>query len=117
MLGLILIYFIGKKFYDLANQYQQNKWLYAILSIVVYYASGAVFGVILGVLDALLMWGIDWDNNFGINLLGIPIGLLAVYGFYLLLASKWRKIVKIVKSEIDDIGKSSDNDIQNPTLQ
>ena len=34
MLGLLLIYFIGKYFYDLAAEFEKNKWLYAILGVV-----------------------------------------------------------------------------------
>jgi len=106
MLGILLIYFIGKRFYDLAAEFNQNKWLFAILSIVVYYAAGLLFGILLGVLDLFFEWNIDWDNNFGINLLGIPIGLLADWALYVVLENRWKKKVVLVKDEIDDIGKS-----------
>ncbi|ULC58871.1 hypothetical protein MBM09_13245 [Flaviramulus sp. BrNp1-15] len=107
MLGLLLIYFIGKRFYDLSVEYNQNKWLFAILSVVVYYAAGFVFGIVLAILDLYVFnWGIDWDNNFGINLLGLPVGLLAVWGFYMVLENKWKKTVVLVKDEIQDIGKN-----------
>lgn len=106
MLGILLIYFIGKRFYDLSVEYNQNKWLYAVLSIVIYYASGLIFGVVLALLDMFFEWGIEWEDNFGINLLGIPVGLLAVWGFYLILESKWKKPAVIVKDEISDIGKN-----------
>lgn len=106
MLGLLLIYFIGKRFYDLSIEYDQNKWLYAILSIIVYYAAAFVLGIILGLFDFIFDWGIDWDNNFGWNLLGIPAGLLAVWGFYVILDNKWKKSVIVVKDEIQDIGKN-----------
>lgn len=105
MLGILLIYFIGKRFYDLAFEFNQNKWLFAILSIVVYYAAGLVFGVIIAFLDILFDWGINWDNNLGLNLLGIPIGLIAVWGFYMILERKWKKSTVIIKNEIGDIGK------------
>ena len=109
MLGILLIYFIGKRFYDLSTEYNQNNWLFAILSIAIYYASGFVFGVILGLLDIYVFdWGIDWDNNFGINLLGLPVGLLTVWGFYVFLENKWKKSVLVIKDEINDIGRSID---------
>lgn len=108
MLGLLLIFFIGKYFYKLAEEFNQNKWLYAILGIVMYYASGIVFGVLLGVLDLMFGWNLDYDNMFGINLLGIPIGIAACYGFYYLLQKKWKKSVLIITDEIKDIGKSID---------
>lgn len=107
MLGILLIYFIGKRFYDLSIEHNQSKWLFAILSIVIYYAAGFVFGIIIAFLDIYVFdWGIDWENTVGANLLSIPIGLLAVWGFYVFLESKWEKSVFIVKDEIEDIGKS-----------
>lgn len=110
MLGIILIYFIGKRFYDLSEEYNQNKWLYAILSIVIYYAAGFITGLIIGVLDVYIFdWGIDWDNNWSINLLGLPVGLLAVWGFYVFLENSWKKSVVVVKDEIDDIGVNNED--------
>lgn len=106
MLGLLLIYFIGKYFYELAQDFYKHRWLYAILGIVVYYASGAVFGVILGVFDLLLELNINWDETFGINLLSIPIGLLGCYGFYIVLKKRWQNNPDLVKDEIEDIGKT-----------
>ncbi|WP_406683115.1 hypothetical protein N1F78_10505 [Seonamhaeicola sp. MEBiC1930] len=108
MLAILLVYFIGKRFYDLSIEYNQKKWLYAILSIVVYYGVQFAFGFIIGILDMLFDWGIDWDTSYGWNLLGIPIGLLAVWGFYTLLENKWKKSVVVIKDEIQDIGKKYD---------
>ncbi len=107
MLGLLLIYFIGKRFYKLAEQYDQNKWLYAILSIVLFYGAQFVFGIIIALLDLAFDWGINWDDNLnGLNLLGIPIGLLALWGFYVLIEARWKKNIVPIKDEINDIGKS-----------
>ncbi|MGB5417909.1 hypothetical protein [Algibacter sp.] len=109
MLGILLIYFIGKRFYDLSEEYNQNKWLYAILSVVIYYVAGFVVGIIIALLDLYIFnWGIDWDNNFGINLLGLPAGLLILWGFYIFLENKWKKSVLVIKDEINDIGKNTD---------
>lgn len=105
MLGLLLIFFIGKYFYKLSEEYNQNKWLFAILGVVVYYAAGFAFGLILGILDLLFEWNLDFDNMFGINLISIPLGIAACYGFYFLLKKKWEKSVVLVKDEIQDIGK------------
>ncbi len=105
MLGIFLIYFIGKKFYDLSDNYNQNKWLYAILSIVLYYISGFIVVFIIGVLSIVFNWGFNLDNTWGISLLALPAGLLADWGFYTLLEKKWKKSVVLVKDEIQDIGK------------
>ena len=105
MLRLILIFFIGKYFYELAQEYEKKRWLYAILGIVVYYAAGAVFGVILGLADVILGLGIDWDNSLGLNLLGLPIGIAADYIFYQYLKKTWEKERGNPADEIMDIGK------------
>lgn len=105
MLGILLIYFIGKYFYELAQDYYKNRWLWAILAVILYYAAGAIFGVILALCDMAFNLGIDWDNNFGINLLGIPVGLLADYGLFVYLKNKWHKESLLAKDEIQDIGK------------
>ena len=104
MLGIVLIYWLGKYFYQLAEKYNQNKWLYTILGVVVYYISQLIFGFILGILSELFGWEINFDN-FAINLLGIPVGLLASYLFYLLLEKVWKRDVVIIKDSIHDIGK------------
>lgn len=109
MLAILLIYFIGKRFYDLSVEYNQNKWLYAILSVIIYYGAGFVFGIIIAILDLYVFdWEIDWDSNYGINLLGLPVGLLAVWGFYVILENRWKKSVIVIKDEINDIGKKLD---------
>lgn len=105
MLGILLIYFIGKRFYDLAEEFNQNKWLFAILSIIVYYAAGFLFGVVLGIFILVFEWDFDLENNFGINLLAIPAGLLADWIFYVILENRWKKKIIVVKDDIDDIGK------------
>ena len=82
MLGILFIYWIGKYFYQLAEKFNQNKWLYAILGIVVFYAAQLFFGILLGVGDAIFDLGINFEENLGLDLLGIPIGALACYLFY-----------------------------------
>jgi len=92
----------------LSSEFNQSKWLFAILSIVVYYAAILIFGFALGLLILLFDWQINLENNFGINLLAIPIGLLADWAFYEFLKVRWKKKIVLVKDEIDDIGKKND---------
>ena len=107
MLGILLIYFIGKRFYDLSVDYDKNKWVYAVLGVVSYYVIGTVFVVLIAFLDVYLFeWGFDWESSFGMNLLIVPAGLLGVYGLYVMLERKWEKTVIVIKDEIEDIGKS-----------
>ena len=104
MLGILLIYFIGKRFYDLSVEYNQNKWLYAILSVVAYYAGTFMVGIVLAVLIELGIMDIDMENSFMISIMAIPFGIGVVYLFYILLEKKWKKTVVVVKDEINDIG-------------
>ena len=88
----------------LAEEYKENKWLYAILGIAVYFGSQLLTGVFLGLLDLVFGWNIDWEGNTAINLLGLPIGIGFSYLFYILLESKWKKDKIEVIESIDDIG-------------
>lgn len=107
MLGILLIFFIGKYFYELAQDYNKHRWLYGIVGIVVYYGAGLLYGVIFGFLDVVFELNIDWDDTFGYNLLSIPIGIAACYGFYVFLEKRWKREENSAKDEIDDIGKLS----------
>jgi hypothetical protein len=90
MLGIFLIYWIGKKYYDLAEQYNKSPWGWAIAAVFIYY--GSQFG--LGIIIALFNYS---DTNFSsstsndllINLLGILIGLGVWYGIFTFLERRW----------------------------
>jgi len=92
MLGFVLIYFIGKYFYDLAVKYGKNKWLFAILGVLSYYAGiiilGLAFGVILGLTGNS---SFVESNSIILTLINIPLGLLTSWGFYWLLKNNWKK--------------------------
>lgn len=106
MLGIFLIYFIWKKFAELADLYDNKKWVYGLLGVITYYAGTFLTGIVIGILDLIFGWGIDWEsNNIGLSLLGIPFGLGCCYLLYYLLERKWEKEVVVVDS-IDDIGRT-----------
>ena len=107
MLGILFIYFIGKFFYKLAEDFKQNKWLYAVLGVVIYYAAGAVVGVILGLADGLLSLGIDWENTTMLSLIAIPVGLGADLLVYQLLRRKWQREFAAPIDEISSIGEEN----------
>lgn len=109
MLGILLIYFIGKRFYDLSDEYNQNKWMYAVLGVIIYYVGAMVAGGILGVLIVMTDIEIDIENSLLMSAIALPFGIGAVYLFYVLLKKKWEKSIIIVKDEIKDIGKSIEN--------
>lgn len=105
MLGILVIFFIGKYFYQLAEKYNQNKLLFAILGVVTYYAGGAIAGLILGIASVFFGFEIDWDNTLLMGIIGLPIGLLSCWLFYYLLEKKWKKKQIKPLESIDDIGK------------
>lgn len=108
MLGIVLLFFIGKYFYKLAEEFSQNKWLYAILGIVSYYFGAIVIG---GVSIGLFIefFTDEYIDNYSETTLGymvLPFGIGFTYLFYYLLKRKWKKSLTLVKDEIQDIGKS-----------
>ncbi len=109
LLGFLFIYFIGKYFYQLAERYKENKWLFAILGIVMYYASGGVVGVVLAIIGILLDFEIDWDNTILMAVLGLASGISSCWLFYYLLEKKWKKKQLKPIEDINDIGKEIDN--------
>jgi len=86
MLGLILIYFIGKGFYKLAELHNRNLWGITIAGIAMYLGSQFLLGLVLG-----LILGVDAEGNVGgmnslvLNLIGLVIGCVFTYGLYELL--------------------------------
>ncbi len=89
MLGLLLVYFIGKKFYDLAALYKKSEILFAILGVVSYYVGAFVIGIVLAIIIG--PEAIDELNDILLSLMAIPAGLLSCYLFYLFLDNSWSK--------------------------
>jgi MFS family permease len=108
MLGFFLLYYVWKRFSELALQYGKSKhngWF----GILAYVGGLLSFGFLFGILDQILGWEIDWDNNIAIKLMDIPLGLLCCYILYVILKKKWEsEVVKI--DTIDDIGKPIESD-------
>ncbi len=107
MFGILFLYLIGKYFYKLAEENSQNKWLYAVLGIVIYYFGVFLGGFILGFIFLIADFDFDWDNNTLNNLIAIPFGFTADYLFYSILKKRWLTKIEI-KDEIQDIGKEVD---------
>ncbi|WP_026775120.1 hypothetical protein [Polaribacter sp. Hel_I_88] len=110
MLGLILLYWIGKYFYKLAEEYDKSKWVFAILGIVVYYVGSLLFGVIiLFLIDAFSNeYSDDSISDFLLGVIAMPFGLLTCYFLYNYLKKTWQKEIPNTNKLIDEIGKPSD---------
>ncbi len=93
MLGLLLLYFIGKYFYDLAGSYGKPKWGYAILGIISYYAGTFIGGLVIGFVYVQTSdpMAIDGIPDLALGLLVLPFGLAACWVLYTLLKRHWDK--------------------------
>jgi hypothetical protein len=103
MIGLILLYFIGRRFYELAFEYDKHQWLFAILGIASYYAGTFITGVIIGAIavafDKPELLELD---PIVLGLMAVPGGLLLCWGFYVLLKKSWDKSKSKLDPEVLD---------------
>lgn len=100
MLGLILIYFIGKHFYDLAAKHNKSEYLFAILGVVAYYVGSFVLGIILALIigpDAVADM-----NQILAAFIALPAGLITCFLFYKYLENSWSKTVGSTNPDILD---------------
>jgi len=103
MLGLLLIYSIGKYFYSLALENGRHAWGYAILGVVTYYGGALLSGFIMGVVAAL--WApelIDDVPSFVWDIFALPFGMLACWALYTYLRNAWTKSAPINRPDVLD---------------
>src|SRR4051812_2070118 len=93
MIGLFLLYFIGKMFYELAHEHDRSRWGFAILGVVSYYAGSLVIGsLIIGVLTGMgYLAFLKNVSNIVSGLLTMPLGILAAVITYKVLKLQWEK--------------------------
>ncbi len=101
MLGLLLIYFLGKKFYELAHEYNRSRWGFAILGVAAYYAGTFIAGVGFVLLGAY-MGAFSNLPDIVISLLSIPFGLLAAWLLYRMLERSWINAKESTDSDVLD---------------
>lgn len=97
MLGLLIIYFLGKRFYDLALNHNKNAWGFAILGVVIYYAASILAGIIIVILYELYgMGAIDDMNDHVLGFIAMPFGVLAWWLVYLYTEKQFKNKQKTV---------------------
>lgn len=90
MIGLIILFWAGKTFYQLAHEFDKNRWAFAILGVVTYYGGTILAGVVIGVLFELNSPGyINETNEKWVGYLTIPFGMLTCWLTYLFLKKRW----------------------------
>ena len=102
MVGLILLYFAGKAFYDLAGKHGKNQWGFAILGVISYYAGLFLGGILVGLTIEIVSPGlIDDSNELLLGIIAVPVGVLTCWGTYQLLKRSWSKPKDIAGSTLD----------------
>ena len=95
MLSIVLIYFLGKYFYDLAERYNKNAWGYAILGVVTYYVGSFIGGIIIVIFMEMSSPGAVTEmGDFLLGLMSLPAGLLAVWGLHRYLSNRFKAELK-----------------------
>jgi len=100
--GLILIYFVGKAFYNLAEQHGKSVWGFAVLGVLSYYAGLLLGWFGIGVAYAIMSWDIEETNDILLSFVALPVGVMSCWGFYKILQSQWSKKKKFTDSEVLD---------------
>lgn len=99
MISLLLIYFIGKYFYDLAIEYNKSKWGWAIAGIISYYSGVLIISFIVGMIAEISSSGsIESWPRWVFVVMEIPSGIVGAWILYWLLKKKWGN-----KSSDDDM--------------
>lgn len=92
ILGLCLIYYIGKQFYMLAEQFKKNKWLFAILGVISFYTGAFLTGLAMFIAaESGIIALIDTIPGIVLNLIWLPLGLLSCWALYSILKSSWSR--------------------------
>lgn len=105
MLGLILLYFVGKEFYKLATKFKkEGTWKFVVLGTASYYG-GMLIGVFLFTIIAMI--GFEYDveemNDALLGLMGVPVGIGLCYTLYKTLEKKWKSEVESSDMDWDRI--------------
>lgn len=110
MLGILILFFIGRIFYRLAERYGRNVWGYGALGIVLFYLSMTLSGALSAIAYDLFGFGsIDEMSDNMIFILSFPLGLLIYYGFYKFTEKKFKdKGAFLNHDEILDEGMTLD---------
>ena len=106
MIGLILLYFIGKHFFYLAGDYDKSRWLFAILGVLSYYLGSFIGGVLVVLIWEMISPGtVDQTEDIVLGLLAAPFGILLCWGFYHLLKRTWEKSYVEKEDLLEEFGK------------
>lgn len=106
MLGLLLLYWIGKYFYKLAEQYHKSQWGFTILGIATYYGGIMLFSFLIAIIMEITSPGsVESINETLFGVLMIPFGLLTAYLLYFFLEKNWKRTTVDLNAKINEIAQ------------
>jgi len=94
MIGVFVMYLVGKGFFDLAQKFNKNQWGFAIAGVASYYIVQMLAGFALGI-----YWG--WKHGLDrveaivdeqywlLTIITVALGALGCWAFYEFLKSRW----------------------------
>lgn len=97
MITLILAFFAGKFFYDLAGRYHKSQLGFALLGAAFFFMGGVVTGFIYGIVSPGAIGSMDRTLK---RIVELPLEILFAWTLYKLLERRWRD------SDNDDFGES-----------
>lgn len=105
MLEILLVIYIGRWFFNLAQKHNKNKWLVGILGALSFYAFILISGFLMGIIFAAIEYNAFFElPDIVIGILCIPFGLLGTWGLYRILKSNWERQPLASERVIDDGG-------------
>jgi hypothetical protein len=106
MLGLLLLYWIGKWHYTLAEKHNKSKWLFGVLGALTYIIFYLGSSFLIGIIAALS--GADWIfelPDIALGFIGLPFGLIATWALRAILKRQWENTLEAPEGELlDDRG-------------
>ena len=106
MLGLLLIYFIGKKYFNLAEEHDKNRWVFAVAGVIAYYVGTFIGAALIGIFAELISPGwLDEINEWLFGIMALPFGIFSTWGLYIWLERRWSVREKGSLEAIEQIGQ------------
>lgn len=106
-LTLIILFNVGKAFYNLAKKYNKNKSLYAFVGIVAFLLISSLFFFPAYYVIKIL----HWPFSYTIVYVSFTLGVILTVVVHYLLEKSWKKNNNVdLKQEIEKIGKKSNID-------
>lgn len=103
MLGLLLIFYVAKAFFNLAKKHGRNQWLFGILGVVVYYGLTFIFGIVVGLIASLIGNYSLLDSPFVLELIAISVAVIGVWLFHYMLRKNWEGNPKNQNPDLLDV--------------